>query len=65
MSEDEENCFDDDTLFKLGECWFYGWGTEKDKEKARALWRKAASYENEQAVEALDRLFGEQFVEED
>ena len=64
LSQDKE-IFDEDVLFRLGECYFYGRGTEKDKEKARELWRKAAEYESEEAVEALDRLFGEQFVPED
>lgn len=64
LSQDKE-IFDEYALFRLGECYFYGRGTEKDKEKARELWRKAAEYESEEAVEALDRLFGEQFVPED
>ncbi len=64
LSDDTE-LFDEEALFRLGECYFYGKGIEKDKEKARGLWRKAAEHESEEAVEALDRLFGEQFVPED
>ena len=64
LSQDTE-IFDEEALFRLGECYFYGRGTEKDKDKARELWRKAAEYESEEAIEALDRLFGEQFVPED
>ncbi len=56
---------DGDILYKLGECCFLGTGCESDKARARELWRKAAEYDSEEAVAALDRYFGETFTPEE
>lgn len=41
----------------LGECYYYGRGTEKDKDKAIEYWSKAAEYEDVNALIAMSDLY--------
>ena len=55
----EKNFPDDEITYKLGELLFFGRGCDSNKPRARELWRKAAEYENDDAIAALDKYFGE------
>ncbi|MDE7167605.1 MAG: sel1 repeat family protein [Clostridia bacterium] len=44
--------------YKLGVCYFFGKGVESDKQKAKELWKKAAEWDHEDAIAALDKYFG-------
>ena len=51
--------FDDDAAYRLGECYYNGYGVKVDKEKAKEYWRKSAKFGNEDAAECLKLYFGE------